>query len=104
LKKYLFVPGLKAKFVTNGEEAVSYCTSGEHIDLVLLDLKMPVMNGFEAARIIREHLPHVPVIAQTAYAISDDRERALSAGCVDLITKPFRKESLLLKIKQHLKD
>lgn len=104
LKKYLLVPGLKAKFVTNGEEAVSYCTSGEQIDLVLLDLKMPVMNGFEAARIIREHLPHVPVIAQTAYAISDDRERALSAGCVDLITKPFRKESLLLKIKQHLKD
>lgn len=104
LKNYLFVPGLKVKFVTNGREAVNYCTSGEQIDLILLDLKMPVMNGFEAAKIIKDQLPHVPVIAQTAYAISDDRERALSAGCIDLITKPFRKESLLLKIKEHLKD
>jgi PAS domain S-box-containing protein len=104
LKKYLLVPGLKAKFVTNGQEAVSYCTSGEQIDLVLLDLKMPVINGFEAARIIRNHLPEVPIIAQTAYAIPEDRERALSAGCIDLITKPFRRESLLIKIKEHLKD
>lgn len=102
LKSYLDVPGLKVTLVTDGQEAVRHCLSGEKIDLVLMDMKMPVLNGFEATRIIKKHRPKIPVIAQTAYALSDDRERALSAGCIDLITKPFLKESLLSKIREHL--
>ena len=72
----------------NGKEAVEIC-SVTKVDLVLMDIKMPVMDGFTAARIIKEADPDQIIIAQTAYI--NDREIALASSCDDFIAKPFGK-------------
>ena len=86
----------------NGKEALSYCESGSPVDLVLMDLKMPEMDGYEATIKIKKSLPNLQVIAQTAFVT--DNEKAFNSGCVDIITKPFNRKTLLEKIKKYLKD
>lgn len=86
----------------NGEEAVKLCKENPHIDLVLMDLKMPVMNGYEATEKIREFNKNLPVVAQTAYALQGDKKKALAAGCDDYITKPITAEDLLKCIWKYL--
>ena len=83
--------GLKANIIwtVNGVEAVNACKSIAGIDLVIMDMKMPLMDGFEATRQIKQLHPDLPVIAQTAYASDKDRIKILECGCDDLITKPF---------------
>ena len=73
----------------NGQEAVDICTEDKNISIVLMDVKMPVMNGYEATRKIKAIRPGLPVIAQTAYTAPKDREEALSQGCDEFITKPI---------------
>jgi signal transduction histidine kinase/CheY-like chemotaxis protein len=75
----------------NGKEAVDICFSND-VDLVLMDIKMPVMDGYTAIRIIRESNPDLVIIAQTAFA--GDRELVLESGCNDFIAKPFGKAQL----------
>ena len=75
--------------VTNGLDAVNTCRDNPDIDLVLMDIKMPVMDGYEAAREIRKFNRKVIIIAQTAYALSGDRETAIASGCNDYISKPI---------------
>lgn len=84
----------------NGQEAVDLCKSKKDIDLILMDINLPVMDGYTATRLIREILPGVPVIAQTAYA--DDKIEALKSGCVDFIAKPFNKNDFLKILNKHL--
>jgi len=83
--------GFKANIIwtVNGVEAVNACKSVSGIDLVVMDMKMPLMDGFEATRQIKQLFPDLPVIAQTAYASDKDRSKILGCGCDDLITKPF---------------
>jgi len=69
---------------------------------VLMDLKMPVMNGYEATRQIKALKPEVPVIALTAYTLARDRAMAFAAGCNAIITKPINKVLLLNELKQFL--
>jgi CheY-like chemotaxis protein len=69
---------------------------------VLMDLKMPVMDGFEATKRIKELRPDLPVIAQTAYVRDVDKTKALACGCIDFLIKPFKKEELLTLIKEYL--
>jgi len=87
----------------NGKEAVERCQSEENIDIVLMDIYMPIMNGYEATRQIKQIRPELPVIAQTAYAMAEDRKRAIEAGCDDFIAKPIGKEDLLSKIASFIK-
>lgn len=87
----------------NGIEAVEVFSKNKDIDLILMDVKMPEMGGYEATKKIREINTSVGVIAQTAYALHGDREKAINAGCNDYITKPIKKEELLLKINKLLK-
>jgi len=86
---------------TNGREAVNFVKNNPDIDLVLMDLKMPEMDGFEATRQIKKIRPTLPVIAQTAYAFLTDQEKAAKAGCDDYISKPLKKEILLAKIQKY---
>ncbi len=79
--------------VGNGQDAVDMCKTNLEIDLVLMDLKMAVMNGFEATTLIKEFRPNLPVIAQTAYSTTADIEKAEAAGCDDFISKPITKNS-----------
>ena len=84
---------LRAK---DGKEAVAKVSS-EKIDLVLMDIKMPVMDGYTATKIIRETNKNIPIIAQTAYA--DDNDVAMSCGCSSFISKPFDRHGLLKAIR-----
>lgn len=85
-----------------GKEAVETCKNTQEIDLILMDVKMPDMDGYEAARQIRLFDKNVIIIAQTAFAQSGEMEKALNAGCNDFITKPINKENLLFLIRKHL--
>jgi len=87
----------------NGKEAVERCQSEENIDIVLMDIYMPIMNGYEATRQIKQIRPELPVIAQTAYAMAEDRKRAIEAGCDDFIAKPIGRDDLLSKINSFIK-
>lgn len=78
----------------NGQEAVDFCLSNSSIDLVLMDIKMPKMNGFEALEIIKAIRPELIVIAQTAYASVEDEEKILKAGFHGYLTKPINREKL----------
>ncbi|MCA1744578.1 MAG: response regulator [Bacteroidales bacterium] len=78
-----------------GVEAVDMCKNNRDIDLVFMDIMMPQMNGYEATRQIRCFNPNVIIIAQTAYGLTGDREKAIEAGCNDHITKPINREALL---------
>ncbi len=86
----------------DGEKAVEMVKEDENIDLVLMDIRMPVMDGYEATRKIREIRMDIPIIAQTAYVLEDEKDKVLNVGCNDLITKPLRRESLLEKVHIYL--
>jgi signal transduction histidine kinase len=86
----------------NGKEAVDECRNNNKIGMVLIDIKMPVMNGYEAIKKIREFRPELPIIAQTAFALSNEMLKAFNAGSNDYISKPFRKEQLLAVVAKHI--
>jgi PAS domain S-box-containing protein len=85
-----------------GVETVDICRNNPDIDLVLMDIKMPLTNGHEATRKIREFNENVVIIAQTAYALSGDKEKSLEAGCNDYISKPINKNELIEMIIKHI--
>ncbi|SHE34032.1 PAS/PAC sensor hybrid histidine kinase [Mariniphaga anaerophila] len=91
----------KLFFAENGEEAVRLFSEHPDIDLILMDIKMPEMNGFQATREIKKVNPEVVVIAQTACALSGDKEKAFNAGCNDYLTKPFSRENLLEMVTKY---
>jgi signal transduction histidine kinase/CheY-like chemotaxis protein len=78
----------------NGLEAVNICLSNPDIDLVLMDIKMPIMDGFEAFEKIQPIRPNLPIIAQTAFSSNEDKERIFKVGFNDYITKPINREQL----------
>jgi len=84
--------------VNNGKDAVELCKNNPDLDLILMDLKMPKLDGINATKKIREFNKKIPIIAQTAYALAGDKEKALDAGCNDYISKPINKEELIGKI------
>ena len=86
-----------------GLEAIRLCEIREQIDIVLMDIKMPDLNGLEATKRIKALRNNLPVIAQTAYAMSTDEENCLHSGCDDYISKPLRIDELLKKIDHYLK-
>jgi PAS domain S-box-containing protein len=88
----------------NGIEAIEICKSGTQIDLLLMDLKMPLMNGFEATRRIRKLMPHLPIIGLTAYTTDMDKNKALACGCNDVISKPIEQELLIAIMKEQLQN
>ncbi|MEI6277567.1 MAG: response regulator, partial [Prolixibacteraceae bacterium] len=81
-----------------GEEAVRFCRTNPEISIVLMDLKMPDMDGYEATRQIRSFRKNLPVLAITAYSSVENKQRAIEAGCDDFIIKPIDKTSLLEKL------
>jgi PAS domain S-box-containing protein len=104
LKKSLKEENITFLSAGNGKEAVELAVRHPEIDLVLMDIKMPVMNGYDSTRLIKQMRPGLPVIAQTAFTSSDDRQKAESAGCDAFITKPVNKNELLVLIRALLKS
>ncbi len=87
----------------NGLEAVELVREHPEVSLVILDIKMPVMNGFEATRIIKELRPDLPVIAQTGFTSSEEKDKARKAGCNGFINKPISRNELHSLMKELLK-
>ncbi len=94
----------KIFWAKNGREAIDIFNQEKNIDLILMDLQMPEMNGYEATRIIKNENPSIPVIAQTAYAMSDDREKALEAGCDDYLAKPIKSKDLVDIVEKYIHE
>jgi PAS domain S-box-containing protein len=86
----------------NGQEAVEAIKINPDIDIILMDLKMPVMDRFEATRAIRKEFSDLPIIALTAYSLQKDKRKALNAGCNDIFTKPINKEIMFKKLQDFL--
>lgn len=104
---YLFLKAVlkptKAKILwtKTGRETIDVCNS-EDIDIVLMDIKMPDLNGLEATIEIRKSFPNLPIIAQTAYALEEDEEASLKAGCNGYISKPIKPDTLLAMISKYI--
>lgn len=86
----------------NGKEAIDFCMKNDKIKLILMDIKMPVMNGYEAIENIKKIRPEIPIIAQTACAMSEDREKAIKSGCKNYLAKPINEKELLKLVKEYM--
>ncbi|MBN2236784.1 MAG: response regulator [Bacteroidales bacterium] len=103
LLSYMLRPTkIRIKQVTDGYGAIEEALNVERPDLILMDIKMPDLNGFEATKRIKEVCPDLPIIAQTAFAIAGDRELALSMGCDEYVSKPIKKLVLFEIMKRYL--
>ncbi len=103
LKAFLSKTKLNVIRASNGIEAIEICKTNSDIDLVLMDIKMPLMNGLEATKQIKELRPDLHIIAQSAYSNDNDKANAFAYGCIDFISKPVKKEILISKINKHIK-
>ena len=95
LKEVLKSTNIEIIHAWNGVQAVEMASADQNIDLILMDIKLPEMDGYEATRQIKEIYETVPVIAQTAYAMADDEQKSKQVGCDDYITKPINRRKLL---------
>jgi signal transduction histidine kinase len=99
-KEFLVRAGAEVTIAQNGEEAVNAVTHGNY-DLVLMDMQMPIMDGYTATAHLRDLGYKIPIIALTAHAMKTDLEKCLSAGCDDYLCKPFRSADLIAMIEHH---
>ena len=101
LKEILSKKGLQIIVVDNAEDAIQK-VGNQTIDLVLMDIRLPNMNGYDASRILVKSHPHIKIIAQTAFAAIDEKQKAIDAGCVDYVSKPTKREVLIAIIQKYL--
>jgi len=92
---------VKLLWASDGELAVSLCKLYDNINLVLMDIRMPKLDGIEATKQIKKIRKELPIIAQTAYPESNVKSESLDAGCIDFITKPISIPNLLMTIEKH---
>jgi CheY-like chemotaxis protein len=102
IKNILKNTGVKLFHAKNGTEVLKMMRTKNSIDLILMDIKMPELDGIGAVKALRENKIKLPVIAQTAYVLSDDRKKCLQAGCDDYVSKPIQPRELLQKIHNFL--
>ncbi len=86
----------------NGDEAIKICKNNPDINFILMDIKMPVMDGYEATKEIRKFNNKIPIIAQTAYSFEEEKIKCLEAGCNDYITKPFNRVNIVQLIERYV--
>jgi PAS domain S-box-containing protein len=96
--------GVKILHADNGLKAIDFCKAHPELDIVLMDIQLPEMSGLDATRIITTFRENLPIIAQTANAMSEDKEKCLEVGCVDYVTKPINIHVLFNKIDKYLSD
>jgi two-component system, cell cycle response regulator DivK len=89
-------------FANNGSEGIEMALNNDTIDCILMDIRMPVMDGYEAMITIRKKKKELPIIVQTAYALAYDRKKAIESGCTEYIAKPVRIEVLLSVLEKYL--
>ncbi len=102
LEECLSSTNAKLTRAQSGEEAMNYHESGKPVNLILMDIKLPGINGLEVTRRIHAVNPELPIIAQTAYAMEEEREKALQSGCNEVITKPIDIDRLFELLGKYL--
>lgn len=90
-------------WAVNGKQAVEFCEIYDHIDIVLMDIQLPILNGYEATKLIKSIRPTLPIIIQTANTLTDELDKCLEAGCEGYVTKPIDLSLLFDKINSCLK-
>lgn len=101
LKEILTNKGFNVVIAEYGKKAIQIISS-QIVDLVLMDIRLPDMNGYEATYFMKQAKPQLKIIAQTAYAAQEEKQKALDAGCIDYISKPTKRDLLLALISKHL--
>lgn len=102
LAAYLSRTGANIIHTLDGLPALEILKERKDIDLILMDLQLPDVNGIEITKLIRKADENIPIIAQTAHALAIDRERCIKAGCNDYIAKPIRKQDFLNIVNQYI--
>jgi len=103
MSKLLEKTGVKVYRAISGLEAIDFCKGKCKADLILMDIQLPGINGYEATQKIREFLPDIPIIAQTAHALAEDKKKSMNAGCNAFITKPIKRQVLLRTLEKYYK-
>lgn len=104
LKALLKSTNAKIHWINNGKDAISFCRNNPEIDLILMDLQLPWVNGLEATQEIKKIRSDLPVIAQTAFAMADDEQKCIQAGCDDYIAKPILRKKFMEKLARFLNN
>lgn len=94
--------GAKLIWAKSGEEAIELINQNLHFDLVLMDVQLTGIDGYNVTRVIKQMKPGIPIIAQTAFAMIGEKEKSLVAGCDDYLPKPIRPAILLETISKYL--
>ena len=102
IKETLSATNVDLVWAKNGVEAINLVETNKKIDLILMDIQMPVMDGYECAKRIKEMTNDIPIIAQTAYALPQDSYKCFDAGCDDYIAKPISLDQFLIKLNKYL--
>jgi len=102
IKETLSETGAEVLWAKNGQEAIDFISNNHKIDLILMDIQMPVVNGYEATKEIKKINNLIPIIAQTAYAMPQDSVKCIDAGCDDYISKPISLDQFIIKISRFL--
>jgi len=98
----LFNTEAKIIWAKDGKEAVDLCKVNRNIDIVLMDIKLPVLNGYVATEQIKQIREELPVIAQTAYTVDVQKDIIMNSGCNDYIAKPYTPENMLNIISKYI--
>ena len=104
LKAIFDKTGAEILWARDGQEAINLCRQRDHIDIVLMDMKMPGVDGNEATRQIKSFNPHITVIAQTSYSYRNDRGEAFQAGCDSFLSKPVKPMNLLAIVEKYINN
>lgn len=102
LNKILEITGAVLLNAGDGQEAINMTMKNPDIDLILMDIQLPILDGFNSANKIREFRSNIPIIAQTAYGFHADKEKIMNSCFNDFIIKPILPEALISKIKKQL--
>ena len=101
IKKQLEKTKANIFWLENGQEIVNYIVGGKEVDLILMDIRMPLMDGFEATKRIKKIRPEIPIIFQTAYIIGTEFDMIKNSQCDDFIIKPIDANKLIKLIDKH---
>ncbi|MBN2347450.1 MAG: response regulator [Bacteroidales bacterium] len=96
--------GIKVIWAKTGQEAIDYCTNNDEIDIVLMDLQLPDVDGYQATTTIKSFRPYLPIVIQTANSWNDEKEKCFEAGCDGYVTKPINLNLLFTQMETFLRQ
>jgi CheY-like chemotaxis protein len=102
IKRQLKKTKAEIVWLKNGQESIDYVKERKPVDVILMDVRMPVMNGIEATRVIKQLNSDIPVIIETACVVGSDYEEVKSSGCDDYLFKPLKADEMLAMIDKYL--